>query len=504
MYQPTEFQRHDTASQPQESQDRSAARQFLASLYYPKAPVFHAFDLADRGYLYDLSSGAVLSLTSEAATLLKAAEAGEVDGLEDSELDEAGEALEELQLIRELGFLALPDEESRPTVPQTTEALLDHSSKSTQILVQTSCNLKCSYCYEVKNGFHGTGKRMPADMGRAIVDFAFQRARKRGVVDINFFGGEPLLNFELVRELVDYAEKLGVEHRKHLSFRMTTNAVLMTPEIADFLVEKRFGVMVSLDGDPSKADSNRKDHSGRGTSRKALDGAKLLRDRQRVAGLREVTARATLFGENSDRQNVLDFLHGEGFRRVMVGSAGDLEADPAELPASEPDPVEGVEGKGLTALRAVLGMKDPEERMRHVHERGLSPTLNHVRERLQMADVAPSISCGVGRNTLAATEHGDLYPCHRYVGQKEYVVGSVEDGIDRPKLAAYYGTLLSGYESHCRKCWARILCGGQCAWERSGDSGDITGPSPKYCDGVRSSMEAMLALYTESQPSLLS
>src|SRR5262249_20920132 len=145
---------------------------------------------------------------------------------------------------------------------------------------------KCSYCYEVQVGFHGTGKSMSVETGKRSIDMYLERSGNRKYLDVTFFGGEPLLNFKLVRELVGYSLERASQLDKHITFKLTTNGFLLTREVIDFLVAHNFAVMISIDGDESANDIHRRDHAGPGVGRTVLTNAKTLIEAQRKANVR--------------------------------------------------------------------------------------------------------------------------------------------------------------------------------------------------------------------------
>jgi uncharacterized protein len=154
------------------------------------------------------------------------------------------------------------------------------------LLVQTSCNLRCSYCYEVQSGFHAKGRAMDLDTARRAVELLIQRSGERPELEITFFGGEPLMSFGLIQEVVSYCRGRGAELGKRFYFQLTTNAVLLDDPKIEFLVAHEFSVMVSLDGPPELNDLHRVDLGGRGTGERALANARKLVAAQRAAGIR--------------------------------------------------------------------------------------------------------------------------------------------------------------------------------------------------------------------------
>ena len=465
---------------------------------------FHVFQDHGKRILYDLWSGSLLELTESAWIVLDGLERRQSTSKITERLERHGHGdalpgvVKELEILCDNGFFLLEPLETPEERRATLDALVAQAPRSTQVLVQTSCNLSCSYCYEVKNGFHGTGGRMSSEIGRRAVDLMFERSRSRRHLDVNFFGGEPLLNLKLVRELVGYAEARAEREEKQVSFKMTTNGVLLDDDAIAFLVEKQFGVMLSLDGPPEKNDVHRRDHKGRGSGEQVLENAKRLISAQRRAGVREACIRATMTAGNESFDELADYFEAQGFRRVMIGASNGRaeEKDSFDLTPEMTPEREERKDRQFERIRDAIRGTGPRlprgfrtnESLKRIED-ALTTRRNHRR----------SIMCGVGRNMTAATASGKLYPCHRYAGDQAFEIGDVHDGVDDTKLEAYYSALLRGYDSHCSGCWARFICGGQCPWYVSRDDGSIVHPDEAGCDGIRTGAEGSLALYLEAR-----
>ncbi|MEQ1891138.1 MAG: radical SAM protein [Planctomycetota bacterium] len=467
---------------------------------------YHAFEYRARRMVYDLATGSLLEPGPGAFELLRGIE----ERVEPHVLLERVQAAEpgceiealagEIETLRDFGFFRLEPLESPEEREQTIEAHLETHPRSHQILVQTSCNLKCTYCYEVDAGFHGTGKSMKSATGRRSIDLFLERAGPRKQLDITFFGGEPLLNFELVRELVDYARERARALDKEITFKLTTNGVLLDDEIIAYLVENRFAVMISLDGEPEKNDLMRKDHAGRGTGEKVLEHARKLVAAQRAAGVREACVRSTMTVGNHSALEISAFLARAGFKRVMIGSSNGRAHEKREWDLGSERGLafeDEMRAEGEQVLDAFLaGLRgtgaplpdgiDPRKALEHMHE-SLTTARSHRRH----------VTCGVGRNMTAITEKGDIYPCHRYVGEEAWKIGHLTTGVDREKLGQYYRQIFSGYDAHCSSCWARNICGGQCPWYLSRADGVVGTPDEPSCDAIREGAERTLWLYNQ-------
>ena len=461
-------------------------------------PSFHAFRYRDDFIVYDLLTGSILEVSEPFFEILNGIELREPASSIRSRIaawpdDEAEALIDELAILHEAGLLQTEDTSRIAEVERlVAESLVAHRPRKMMLMVQSSCNLKCTYCYEVQSGFHATGTKMDLETGKRSVEFLIQRSGNRPDVEITFFGGEPLMNFKLMQELVDYSKSREAEVGKRFHYQVTTNGTLLTDEVIAYLVEHEFGVMLSIDGPPELNDRHRVDLGGRGTGAAAIANAKRLVEAQRAAGQREAMVRVTLTHENSDGQAVERYLRAEGFERIMLGTSTgranhkeswdlqpeDLDHMRTEIDRSVDAYVDWLEGAG------------PRPESATQVEKGV----RHLLPSLQAPTTAPSIRCGVGRNMQAVTRDGKIYPCHRYAGEDAFLLGDLEGGLDETKVRRFYDSLLGVKEEHCSKCWARITCGGQCPWYISDPSGAIVHPDEPSCDGIRGGHERMLYL----------
>ena len=243
-------------------------------------PKFHAFEARGEWLLYDSGSGTILAVEAGVGRLLAAVEAGAgEERIAQLALEEGVtiEALnEELLELYVLGLFRAEEAETPLDRKRMLAALRGHKQRNLMLMVHTSCNLACSYCYELGTGFHGSGGAMGIERAIELVEDYIERSGKRRQLAVTFFGGEPLLNFPVVQQVVEYLERRGEELGKSFSWSLTTNGTLLSDEHIAYLVRKGFTVMVSLDGDPKKADRHRVDRAGKGATARALDGAERL------------------------------------------------------------------------------------------------------------------------------------------------------------------------------------------------------------------------------------
>jgi uncharacterized protein len=458
-------------------------------------PGYHAFEREGTRLVYDILTGGLLEPSEHAFRILRAIETQEPSSQVLSDLAEIGDhgiehVLGEIEALYDAGLLRKEDDYSEEVKHGLVRSLMQHRPRKMMLMVQTNCNLKCTYCYEVLNGFHSTGKSMGYETGCLSVEFLIKRSGPRRDLEITFFGGEPLLNFPLVRELVAYCRGRETDTGKRFSFQLTTNCTLLNDEIIAFLVEHEFAVMLSLDGPPELHDIHRKDLGGHGTGAVALENAKRLVAAQKRAGIREAMVRITMSHENHDARALSAYFESQGFGRVMLG-ATDGRADHKDPWDLDPSDVQELSEQGEASLSEYLDWIDGRS-PRPADASQVTRNLGPILEALRSPDPRPKVRCGVARNMQAITREGKIYPCHRYAGEDAFQLGTLDAGLDPVKVEAYYGALLKVKEEHCSHCWARITCGGQCPWYISKESGEIGHPDEPSCNGIRRGHERQL------------
>lgn len=479
-----------------------ALRELRAKLSCGTRRGFHVFRYQGDRLLYDLATGSLLAVSEPAMRVLAELESERpledfVAGLAPTELEAIGKALEEVVQLHEAGLLRVEPDATPVDRERTIRGLENHHPRKMMLMVQTNCNLACSYCYEVQNGFHATGKRMDLETGKRSVEFLIQRSGPRQDIDITFFGGEPLMNFELVRQLVEYCDARGAELGKRFGYQLTTNCTLLNDEMIAFLVKHEFGLMLSIDGPPELHDIHRKHLGGAGSGAVALENARRLVAAQRKAGVREAMIRATMTHENHDARALTAFFTAQGFSRIMLG-ASDGRGGERESWDIQVDDVALLHEQHEASVEEYLAWIDGRGPRPDDHkqiDRNLGPILDALRQ----PDPTPRIGCGVARNMQAITRDGKIYPCHRYVGDEPFQLGTLEEGLDPAKVRAYYDALMRVKEEHCSHCWARITCGGQCPWHISTRSGEVLNPDTESCDAIRRGHERQLWLVHQLQ-----
>ncbi len=458
---------------------------------------FEVFKYREAFILYDIATGAVLATDERAYDLLSRAK----DHTKEELLrlfpgEEYTLAFEEIEILREAGFFQYEGAPSEPEAEQYFESLWNHAPRRIQLFVAQSCNLACKYCYAEEQGSNARGKLMTFDVAKQAVDYLVEKSRNRPHLSIQFFGGEALLNFRLIKQVVEYCKGLEKTTDKKFFYQISTNGVLLTPEARKFLVEHQFASLVSIDGDKEGHDRNRVMRGGAGSYDRVVDNALKFQQDYLDNGQHheQLKIRATLTRNNASAIKAADAIAAAGFLHIGVGSA-------EERPFSTSD-----DKIGFTAeQRMALDIEQEEfldrflEAVRKREKPVYSPYEGALAQMHNTSRYYYGIMCGVGRNTNAVDTDGVIFPCHRYVGMDNYKIGDIYNGLDKEAIMNYYRQAHYTAKPKCSGCWARRLCGGLCTWLLSNDDGEVWRASETMCDGIRKGIHRSLYAYYASK-----
>lgn len=388
---------------------------------------------------------------------------------------------------RELASLHVlqPSGALRPINPAS--ATLTSAPLSTIVLnVNTGCNLACTYCYKEDLAKPAAGRRMDFQTAARSVDMLLQAAEQRDRINIVFFGGEPLTNVPLIREVVAYAETVVAAAGKKVDFSLTTNATLLTPNLVDWLDAHRFGISVSIDGPQAIHDRKRRTVGGRGTYAVVAKKVEMLLGRYRS---RPVGARVTLGSGHTEVEEIHAHLRGElGFFEVGYAPVTGASTEGEALSETE-----------LTAVHAAFERLGEDYLVHALAGRNNGFSNMHQ----LMTDLhegrRKSVPCGGGVGLLAVDAAGGLNLCHRFTGSDLPTFGNVATGIDVPRLSAFIDKAVDREGTHCATCRIRNLCAGGCYHESYARYGDPHHRTYHYCGLLRRWVDFGVRVYAEIQ-----
>lgn len=353
--------------------------------------------------------------------------------------------------------------------------------KALCLLVAHTCNLNCSYCFASQGKFRGSEGLMDFETARRAIDFLVENSGSRRNLEVDFFGGEPLINFEVCKKTVEYARSIEKAHNKNFRFTLTTNGVNLTDEVIEWANRECYNVVLSLDGRKEVNDRFRVDRAGNGSYDRIVPKfQKFVKER----GDKGYYMRGTFSHFNPDFTN--DIFH-------MADDLGFTELSMEPVVADPTSP------SALTEEDLPLLYDQYEhlaEEMLCREKDGKPITFYHYMIDLEHGPcVYKRVSgCGSGTEYMAVTAGGDLYPCHQFVNDPQYKMGNIWDGVDREDIRDQFKECNVYTRPECRKCWARMYCAGGCAANAYHSTGDIHGTYEYGCKLFRKRMECALML----------
>ena len=346
--------------------------------------------------------------------------------------------------------------------------------------VAHTCNLNCSYCFASQGKYHGERALMSLEVGKRALDFLIENSGSRHNLEVDFFGGEPLMNWEVVKQLVAYARQRETECGKHFRFTLTTNGMLIDDDVIDFSNREMNNVVLSLDGRKEIHDRLRVDYAGNGSYDRIVPK---FQEFVRRRGDKEYYMRGTFTHANPDFTKDVFHMADLGFDRLSMEPVVCAPDDPAALTDED--------------IRIVL--KEYEKLALEMIKRkkeGRPFVFYHY-----MLDLTggPCIykrlsGCGSGTEYVAVTPWGDLYPCHQFVGEEAYKLGDIWQGVTNEAVRGEFRSCNAYSRPECRDCWARLYCSGGCAANAYHATGSIGGVYKQGCELFKKRIECAIML----------
>ena len=395
---------------------------------------------------------------------------------EDVTAQDISECYAQVEALKEAGKLFAPDtfEPMAGKLKEKTSGVV----KALCLHVAHTCNLNCSYCFASQGKYHGDRAVMSFEVGKQALDFLIAHSGSRHNLEVDFFGGEPLMNFDVVRRLVDYARSIEKEHGKHFRFTLTTNGLLIDDDVIDFANREMSNVVLSLDGRKEVHDRYRVDYAGNGSWERIVPKFQKLVE---ARGGKNYYMRGTFTHANPDFLNDIRQMLDLGFTELSMEPVVCAPGDPEELTQEDI----AVVMRQYEQLAELMLERDRE---------GRPFTFYHY-----MIDLTggPCIykrisGCGSGTEYMAVTPWGDLYPCHQFVGEEKFKLGNVWDGVDNTAIQGEFAACNVYARSECRDCWARLYCSGGCAANAYHATGSVRGVYKTGCELFKKRMECAI------------
>ena len=344
--------------------------------------------------------------------------------------------------------------------------------------VAHDCNLRCKYCFANTGDYHKDRGLMSKEVAEKALDLLVKNSKGRKNLEVDFFGGEPLLNFDTVEYSVDYGNRLASEYGKNIRFTITTNGYYVTDKIASFINNHMKNLVISIDGRENVHNAMRPSSSGKSTYNTVVKNAKaLLKGR----GTKEYYIRGTYTRENLDFAEDVVELVNKGFKSVSIEPV--ISDGPLGIREEDLDLIYKQYEKLANIYELSESNGNPFVFFHFMINLSSGPCLN---KRLR--------GCGAGLEYVAVTPSGDIYPCHQFAEQDGFVMGNVFEGITNREISKLFNNNNVYEKESCKNCWAKYYCSGGCAADAYFTNGDILIPDAVSCSIERKRLETAIML----------
>lgn len=448
--------------------------------------MIHQYKLGGYNVVLDVCSGAVHAVDDVAYDLISIYQTTEKDEAvrsvclkyKDKGVTEKDvlSCYDEITYLKDDGQLFTEDkfEPIAGKLKQKTSGVI----KALCLHVAHTCNLNCSYCFASQGKYHGDRAVMSFETGKRALDFLVENSGTRRNLEVDFFGGEPLLNFDVVKKLVAYARSIEKQKNKNFRFTLTTNGMLIDDDVIDFANKEMSNVVLSLDGRKEIHDRFRIDYAGRGSWEQIVPKFQKL---VKARGGKNYYMRGTFTHANPDFLNDIKVMLDLGFTELSMEPVVCAHGDPSEL-TEEDMPIVKEQYEKLAEL---MLEKDRE---------GKPFTFYHYMIDLSGGPcVYKRISgCGSGTEYMAVTPWGDLYPCHQFVGEEKFKLGNIYDGVSNTEIQSEFESCNVYAREECKNCWAKLYCSGGCAANAYHSTGSVKGVYKYGCELFKKRMECAI------------
>lgn len=451
--------------------------------------MIHQYKLGGYNIVLDICSGSVHVVDEVAYDIIEIFEektkeevlsiiSQKYAGREDITEEDLEECYQQVEELKNQGKLFAPDtfEAAANTLKEKTSGVI----KALCIHIAHTCNLNCEYCFASQGKYHGERAIMSLEVGKRALDFLVENSGTRRNLEVDFFGGEPLMNFDVVKEMVAYARSIEKEHNKNFRFTLTTNGLLIDDDVIEFANKEMSNVVLSLDGRKEIHDKYRVDYAGNGSWDRIVPKFQKLVE---ARGGKNYYMRGTFTHENPDFLKDIQEMLDLGFTELSMEPVVCAPGESSEL-TEEDLPIVMEQYEKLAEL---MLERDKE---------GKPFTFYHY-----MIDLTggPCIykrisGCGSGTEYMAVTPWGDLYPCHQFVGDEKFKLGDIWKGVDNTEIQDEFMSCNVYARKECKDCWARLYCSGGCAANAYHATGSIKGVYEYGCKLFRKRMECAIAV----------
>ena len=451
--------------------------------------MIHTYKLGGLNIVLDVFSGSVHVVDEVAYDIIEMYESNSREQIkaeilekyadrEDVTAQDIEDCISDIEELKDAGKLFTPDTFApmADTLKQKTSGVV----KALCLHVAHTCNLNCSYCFASQGKYAGERAIMSLEVGKRALDFLIENSHGRRNLEVDFFGGEPLMNWDMIKELVAYARVREKEEGKNFRFTLTTNGVLIDDDVIEFSNREMSNVVLSLDGRREVHDRYRVDYQGQGSWEKIVPKFQRFVE---ARGGKNYYMRGTFTHANPD------FL--EDIKTMLDLGFTELSMEPVVCAPDDPSALTD-EDRALV----IEQYKKLAELMKERRREGRPFTFYHY-----MIDLkgGPCIykrvsGCGSGTEYMAVTPWGDLYPCHQFVGDEKYLLGNIWDGVTNKAIQDDFMACNVYTRPECADCWAKLYCSGGCAANAYHATGSVRGVYREGCELFRARMECAIML----------
>lgn len=436
--------------------------------------MIHVFSYKDKNYIYDSGSGSLHECDKDTAEFVKwKYENGEKVNLTQSKIEEIER---DLNSLKEQGLFLREEIKAYPIKSNELKALCIH--------ICHDCNLRCRYCFADEGAYHSAREFMSEQTAKKAIDFLLANSGNRKVLEVDFFGGEPLMCLKTIKNVVAYARARAEEQGKKFLFTTTTNALLLDDDAIDFFNREMENVVLSLDGRKEVHDAIRKTRNGKGSFDLVVENIKKF---VRSRGDKNYYVRGTFTAKNLDFSKDVIFLAENGFDSLsvepVVTDIDDLAIKPEHIPA--------IVGEYENLCDKYL----------EKHKKGEGFNFFHFNIDLEGGVCLQKkvSACGAGNEYLSVVPNGDLYPCHQFAGDKDFLMGNVYDGVIDPVIREKFASSCLFTRKDCDGCFAKFICSGGCAANNYHFEGDINTPYKVTCEMMKKRIECGMHVLAEKK-----
>ncbi len=395
----------------------------------------------------------------------------------DVSADEVAECIEDVKTLEKQDKLFAKDnyEELTPKLNKNSCVI-----KALCLHIAHTCNLNCSYCFASQGKYQGDRALMSFETGKRALDFLIENSGTRHNLEVDFFGGEPLMNWQVVKDLVNYARSIEKEHNKNFRFTLTTNGVLIDDDVIDFCNKEMDNVVLSLDGRKEVHDKFRVNYEGNGSYDTIVP--KFL-EFVKKRGNKSYYMRGTFTHHNTDFTNDIFHMADLGFTELSMEPVVCSPNDPSAL-TDEDLPV-------LFKQYEILAREMIKRK-----KNGNGFTFYHYMIDLKNGPcIYKRVSgCGSGTEYMAVTPWGDLYPCHQFVGDEKYKLGDIYNGVTNTNIQDEFKKCNAYSRPDCKDCWAKLYCAGGCAANSYHATGSVSGIYEYGCELFKKRIECAIMM----------